>query len=139
MTAAAVAGGFLLRKLVASSVGPSTFAVIERYPVFFEHHFRAYRFFASTGLDIEHLVTFFLIGLIVALIAREREMVATAMLALIFAGMAIVASVYIVTRFGYDASVWRLTWYLSDSFAIVVAGAMVRTHRLGARSGPSAV
>ena len=129
----------MLRRLVASSVGPATFAVLERYPDFFEHHFRAYRFFASTGLDVEHLVTFFLIGLIVALVAREREMVATAMLALVFAGMAIVASVYIGIRFGYDASVWRLTWYLSDSFAIVVAGAIVRTRRLAARSRPCAV
>ena len=135
MTAVAVAGGFLLRKLVAPLVGSVTFAVIERYPVFFEHHFGAHLFFASTGLDIEHLITFVLIGFVVALVARQREMVATSVLALIFAVMAIVASVYIAIRFGYDASLWRLTWYLSDSFVVVVAGAVVRTHRLAARRG----
>jgi hypothetical protein len=114
-----------------------TFAVLERYQVFFENHFSAYQFFASTGLDIEHLVTFLLIGFIVAFAAREREMVATTTLALIFAAMSIVASVYIVIRFGYDESLWRLTWYFADSFVIVVAGAIVRTHRLAAAARPS--
>lgn len=136
MTAAAVVGGFLLRKLVAPLVGSVTFALLERYQVFFEHRFSAYLFFASTGLDIEHLVTFLLIGFIVAFAAREREMIATTTLALIFTAMAIAASVYIVIRFGYDASLWRLTWSFVDSFVIVVAGAIVRTHRLAARSRP---
>jgi hypothetical protein len=138
MTAAAVVGGFLLRKLVAPLVGSGTFAVIERYPDFFENHFSAYRFFASTGLDIEHLITFLLIGFIVAFIAMQREMVATITVALIFAAMAIAGSVYMVIKFGPDASLWRLTWYLADSFVIVVAGAIVRMHRLAARSRPSA-
>jgi hypothetical protein len=138
ITVAAVVGGFLLRKLVAPLVGSVTFAVLERYQVFFEHHFSAYLFFASTGLDIEHLVTFLLIGFIVAFAASEREIVATTTLALIFTAMAIVASVYVVIRSGYDASLWRLTWYFADSFVIVVAGAIVRTHRLAARSRPSA-
>ena len=138
MTVAAVAGGFLLRKLVAPLVGSVTFAVLERYPVFLEHHFSAYRFFASTGLDIEHLITFLLIGFVVAFVAREREMVATMVLGFIFGAMAVIASVNIAIRFGYDASLWRLTWYFSDALAIVFAGAIVRTHRLSAKTRPSA-
>jgi len=134
MTAAAVAGGFLLRKLVAPMVGSVTFAVLERHQAFFEHHFSAYLFFASTGLDIEHLVTFLLIGLVVAFVAREREMVATIALGFIFGTMAVIASVNILIRFGYDASLWRLTWYFSDALAIVFAGAIVRTQRLSAKS-----
>jgi hypothetical protein len=134
MTAAAVVGGFLLRKLVAPLVGSVTFAVLERYQVFFEHHFSAYLFFASTGLDIEHLVTFLLIGFVVAFVAREREMVTTMVLGFIFGAMAVIASVNILIRFGYDASLWRLTWYFSDALAIVFAGAIVRTHRLSAKS-----
>jgi hypothetical protein len=132
MTITAVAGGFLLRRLVGPLVGSATFAVIERCPVFFEHHFSAYQFFASTGLDIEHLVTFLLIGFIVAFASREREMVATTTLALIFMGMSIVASAYIVIGLGRDDSLWRVTWYFADSFVIVLAGAIVRTHRLAA-------
>ncbi len=138
VTAAAVVGGFLLRKLVAPLVGSLTFAVLERYQAFFEHHFGAYLFLASTGLDIEHLVTFVLIGFVVAFVAKEREMVATMVLGVIFGAMAVIASVNIAIRFGYDESLWRLTWYLSDALVIVAAGAIVRMHRLAAKSRPSA-
>lgn len=138
MTLAAVVGGILLRKLVAPLVGTSTFAILERYEVFFEHHFGAYLFFASTGLDIEHLLTFLLIGFIVAFAARGREMVATAMLGVIFAAMAVVGSTYAALRSGDTALLWRLTWYFADSFAIVVAGVIVRMHRLSSRSRSSA-
>jgi hypothetical protein len=139
MTVAAVTGGFLLRKLVGPRVGSATFAVLERYQGFFEHHFRAYLFFASTGLDIEHLISFLLIGFIVAVAAREREVVSTAMLALIFGAMAVVGSVCGAIRTGNDAFLFRLTWYFADSLVIMIAGALVRTHRLPAKSGPSAV
>lgn len=138
-TAATVAGGFLLRKLVAPLIDPVTFGVLERYPGFLEYHFSAYRFFASTGLDIEHLMTFLLIGFVVALAAKQREMVATGMLALIFGAMALVGSVYAAIQTGNDAFLWRLTWYFADSFAVVAAGVMVRTHRLAVRSRTSAV
>ncbi len=50
LTAAAVAGGFLLRKLVGPLVGSAIFAVLERFQVY-EYHFSTYRFFASTGLE----------------------------------------------------------------------------------------
>jgi len=138
ITAAAVAGGYLLRKLVAPLVDTVTFAVIERYPVLFEHHFRAYLFFASTGLDIEHLITFLLIGFIVAFVARQREMVATIVLALIWAAFALSGSAYAVIRSGNDELLWRLAWYIADSFAIVVAGAIVRMHRLAVKPRPVA-
>jgi len=133
ITAAAVAGGFLLRKLVAPLVGSATFAVLERYQ-FFEHHFSTYMFFASTGIDIGHLITFLFIGFVVAFAAREREMVATMALGLIYGAMAVVGSVYVVSRTGDNASLWRLTWYFVDALAIVIAGAIVRTHRLAAAS-----
>jgi hypothetical protein len=131
MTAAAVAGGFLLRKLVAPLVGSAVFAVIERSQVY-EHHFSAYIFLASTGIDIGHLITFLLIGFVVALAARQNEMVACMTLGLIFAAMAVVGSVYGVMRSGNAAFLWRLTWYFADALAVVVAGAMVRTSRLSA-------
>jgi hypothetical protein len=138
MTFVAVAGGFLLRKLVGPRVGPATFAVLERYQSFFEHHFSLYLFFASTGLDIEHLITFLLIGFVVAFAARESEMVATVILALIFGAIAVVGSTYAAIRTGNDALLWRLTWYFADSFVIVVAGAIVRTRRLATKSRLSA-
>ena len=81
LTTAAVAGGFFLRRLVGRWVEPSIFAVLERYHVY-EHHFSTYMFFASTGIDIGHLITFLLIGFVVAFVARGREMVATMFLGL---------------------------------------------------------
>lgn len=133
MTTAAVVGGFFLRKLFAPLVEPPIFAVLERYQVF-EHHFSTYKFFASTGIDIGHLITFLFIGFVVAFAAREREMVATMALGLIYGAMAVVGSVYVVSRTGENAYLWRLTWYFADAFAIVIAGAIMRTHRLAAAS-----
>ena len=121
ITLAAVAGGLVLRKLVAPLVGSATFAVLFRYEAFFEHHFRAYLFFASTGLDIEHLITFLLIGFIVA-----------------FAALAVIGSTYAAIRSGSGELLWRLVWYFADSAALVVAGAIVRMHRLATQSRSSA-
>jgi hypothetical protein len=136
MTTAAVVGGFLLRKLLGPLVVPPIFAVLERYRVF-EHHFGTYMFFASTGIDIGHLITFLFIGFAVALVSRQREMVATITLGLVYGAMAVVGFIYAVTKTGNDALLWRLTWIFADAFAIVTAGAVVRTHRLAATSHPS--
>jgi hypothetical protein len=136
MTTAAVVGGFLLRKLLGPLVEPPIFAVLERYRVF-EHHFGTYMFFASTGIDIGHLITFLFIGFAVALVSRQREMVATITLGLIYLAMAVVGFIYAVTKTGNDALLWRLTSIFADAFAIVTAGAVVRTHRLAATSHPS--
>ena len=81
LTTASIAGGIYLRKLVGGLVEPSIFAVLERYHVY-ENHFSTYMFFASTGIDIGHLIIFLLIGFVVAFVARGREMVATMSLGL---------------------------------------------------------
>ena len=135
---AAVAGGILLRKLVAPLVESATFAVLYRYEAFFEKHFGAYLFFSSTGLDIEHLMTFLLIGFVVAFAVRGREMIVTSMLAMIFAALAVIGSTYAAIQSGSGELLWRLTWYFADSAAIVVAGAIVRMHRLATQSRSSA-
>jgi hypothetical protein len=66
LTTAAVVGGFLLRRLSRPLVDPTIFAVLEKYQVF-KNHFSTYMFFASTGMDLGHLITFQFIGCIVAL------------------------------------------------------------------------
>lgn len=137
ITITVVAGGFLLRKLVAPLVEPAIFAVLQRYP-FIEQHFNAYLFFASTGIDIGHLITFLLIGFVVAFIARQREVVGTIALALIWATMALVGSTYAAIRTGNYELLWRLAWYFADSLAIVAAGATVRMYRLTRKPRPSA-
>jgi hypothetical protein len=127
-TIAAVVGGFLLRRLVAGLPERAIFAVLEKYQVF-DHHFSAYLFFASTGIDIGHIIVFLFVGCVVAWAARGREMTATMSRALIFSVMAVAAAVAILTRTADAALLWRPTWYFADSFAIVVGGALVRMHR----------
>ena len=130
-TTAAIVGGFFLRRLLGPLVQPAIFAVLDRYRIF-DHHFSTYMFFASTGIDIAHLIVFLFIGFIVAWAARGREMLATMSLGLIYAAMALVASVYVVAKTGDAAYLWRLTWYFADPLAIVIAGAIVRSQRLAA-------
>lgn len=130
----AIVGALALRFLVGRIAGYVTFAVVHRYGVFFEHHFNAYLLF-----NIEHLITFLLIGLIVAFVAREREIVTTATVAVIFAASVVVGSMYGAVRYGIEPAFWRLASYLVDLFVIVIVGAIVRTHRLAPKSPPSSV
>ena len=133
LTTASIVGGFLLRKLLGPLVQPAIFGVLDRYRVY-EHHVSTYLFFASTGIDITHLLILLFVGCTVALAAKGREMVATTTLALIYGAMAVVGSLVVVARTGDSALTWRLTWYFADSLAIVVAGAIVRMRRLVAKS-----
>jgi len=131
LTTAAVAAGFFLRKLVAPWVEPPIFAVLEKYHVY-EHHFSVYMFFASTGIDIGHFITFLFVGFIVAFVARGREMVATMSLGLFWGALTVVSFPAVVMQSGYGTALSRVTVYFADSMAIVIAGTIVRTHRLGA-------
>jgi hypothetical protein len=133
-TLVAVAGGFLLLKFGFRLQVRATFAVLERYSVF-EHHFNAYVFFASYGLDIGRVILSMFVGCIVALAAKEREMVATTTLSLVLAAM--VAAALWVTR-GHASFLWmQLPWHCASSIAIVLGGVVVRTHRSAATTRPS--
>jgi hypothetical protein len=130
-TSAGVVGGFLTRRLLGRLVEPTIFAVLDRYQIP-EHHFNMYVFFASTGIDIGYLLVFLFVGCIAALAAKEREMSAAMTLSLIFAAMAGTAAVSWVAT-GHYWILWRLTWNFADSFAILIGGAIVRTHRSASR------
>jgi hypothetical protein len=125
-TTAAVIGGHYLRKLSGFVGLPESpiFAVLRKYQVF-ENHFDVYRFFASTGIDIGHLLIFLFIGAIVGLAARRRAMAATVTLGLYFLSKAVVGSLFIVATRSDFASLWRLAWYFSDALAVVIGGAVV--------------
>jgi hypothetical protein len=112
-------------------VEPAIFAVLERYHVY-EHHFSTYMFFASTGIDIGHLITFLFIGLVVAFAARGREMVATTILGLYWGALTVASFPAVVTQSGFGIALSRATVYFADSLAIVIAGVIIRTHRLRA-------
>jgi hypothetical protein len=130
-TSAGVAGGFLTRRLLWKLVEPTIFAVLDRYQIP-EHHFNVYVFFASTGIDIGYLIVFLFVGCIAAIVAKEREMAAATTLSVIFTAMTGVAAVSWVAT-GHYWILWRLTWNFADSFAILIGGAIVRTHRSATR------
>ncbi|MDX6460629.1 MAG: hypothetical protein QOE55_4326 [Acidobacteriaceae bacterium] len=125
LTSAGVVGGSLTGRLV-KVVGPAIFAVLVRYQIP-EHHFNVYVFFATTGIDIGYLIVFLLVGCIAAIVAKERGMVAATTLGLISAAMSGIAVVSWVLQGHWALS--RLTWNFADTFAILIGGAIVRTHR----------
>jgi hypothetical protein len=130
-TALVVVIGFELRKQVMAHLPERViFALVDRFDLA-ANHFAVYRFLASTGIDIGHLITFLLIGLAVGLIARRREMAPALVLGLIYAVMAVVASVWFVSRSHEFEYLLRLCWYFSDALAIVMGAAIVRTLRMG--------
>jgi hypothetical protein len=68
------------------------------------------------------------VGCIAALAAKGREMAAATTLSLISAAMTGVAVVSWVVQ-GAHWLLWRLPWNFADLFAILIGGAIVRTHR----------
>jgi hypothetical protein len=130
--AAAAALGFEFRRLIARLPERAIFALIEQTRLY-EHHFKAYEFFASTGIDIAHLISFVVVGSVVAFIARRSEIPPAIALGLVYVGMAIFASVVYVTRTHHFEYLPRLLWTFSDAFAIVVGAIAVRM----LRSNPS--
>lgn len=136
LTILAALAGFLLRRLLAPLPGSVTFALVDRFGVY-PHHFGLYRFLASTALDIEHVLTFLLVGGFVALLARKREMAPAILLALMYAVMAVVGSVFGAIRSGDYATLLRLSWYFTDALSIVLGAILVRVLRLPVTARPS--
>jgi hypothetical protein len=126
-TSAGVAAGFLTRRLLGRLVEPTIFAFLDRYKIP-ELHFNLYVFFATTGIDIGHLLVFLFVGCIAAVGAKERAMAAAVTLSLIFGAFTGAAVVSWVIE-GHYWVLWRLTWNFADMFAILIGGAIVRTHR----------
>ncbi|KAA6463349.1 hypothetical protein DYQ86_08570 [Acidobacteria bacterium AB60] len=127
-TILALAAGFAFRKMVAPRIEPALFALIDQTQVY-EHHFSLYRFLASTGIDIGHLIVFLLSGILIGVIAGRRAIAPAIALALIYAGMTVAAMVLVVLKYHDLGYLMRLTWYFSDDLAIVVGAALARTLR----------
>lgn len=128
LTLLAALAGFLLRRLLARLPGYATFALVDRFAIY-QHHFGLYRFLVTTALDIEHVFTFVLIGGFVALLARKREMPPAILLALVWAAMAIVGSVFGAVKTDDYGVLLRLSWYFTDSLAVVLGALLVRNLR----------
>ncbi len=133
---AIVLGGFLLLRLAHGVPDKLLMLVTDRYLVYWSNHFQAY-LWVLKGMWIEYLVGSAVVGCVVALAAKGREMVATMTLGVVLCAMAVVATVWVVTTTGDASYLWNMPWHLSDPFAIVMGGAFARARRSGARHRPS--
>ena len=134
-TTTAVVGGYLLLPFGFRLEERAIFSVLERYQVP-DLHFGAYVFFATDGLNIGHVILSMIVGCIVALAAKGREMVATTMLSLVLCAMAGAAVLVSVAR-GQDFLLWMLPWQFACWVAIVIGGAIVRRRRSASTTHPS--
>lgn len=136
-TAAAVVLGFFLMQFGFRVEEIAIFAVLIRYRVF-DHHFNLYLFFASTGIEIGRVILSMLVGCIVGLFAKGREMAATTMLSLILCSMAGTALFVLLARAQYFF-LGMLPWQFAGWVAIAAGGAIVRTCRSATEPLPSNV
>jgi hypothetical protein len=127
LTLAGVAAGSLTRRLLGRLVEPTIFGFLVRYKIP-ELHFNLYVFLATTGMDIGYVLVSLFVGCIAAIAARERGMAAATTLSLIFAAMTGAAVVSWLIE-GHYWILGRLAWDFADMFAILIGGAIVRTHR----------
>lgn len=133
-TISVVVGGFCLLRVLGPLPERIIFPVLQKLQVY-EHHFGIYVFFASYGIGIAHALRALLVGSLVAMVAKGREMVASLTLALILCAMLIVAWVYSINSHwtASDTLIWML-WQATVPFSIVVGGVVVHTCRsVGAR------
>ena len=102
-------------------------ALLDRYQVY-ERHPGAYIFWLSQGMLMGQVVVCALIGAMVAIAARGREMTATATLAIVWAVLILSQSLLLVAG---NVHFWLgiLPWSFAFSIAIVVGGAIVRMRR----------
>jgi hypothetical protein len=135
-TAAAAIGGFVLHRFVSGLPDKILSAVTDRYLAFWSTHFNAYIWMLN-GMPIEHLIGSMFVGVVVALAAKGREMIATMTLALVFFTLIGAAVVWVAMHRQMDVA-WML-WSCADPVAIVVGGAIVRTQRSPETTLPSEV
>jgi hypothetical protein len=137
-TAAAIVGGLLLHRFVSGLPDKALSAVTDRYLAYWSTHFKTYMFWATDGMLLGHLIGSMLVGCMVGLAAKGREMVATTTLGLIHGAMIAAALLWVASHGSAMGVAWML-WSCADPLAIVVGGAVVRWRRSGATTPHSNV
>jgi hypothetical protein len=129
-TPAAVLGGFWLHRFVSRLPDKLLSAITDRYLAFWSTHFAAYMWVLN-GMVIEHVIGSMIVGYVVALAVKGREMIATMALGLVLCALIGAALVWEATHLSFGAG-WML-WSLADPLAIAIGGAIVRTRRSAAK------
>ena len=129
---AAIVGGFFSHRLVHEWPDKALSAITDKYLWYWSSHFEVYSWVLN-GMALVHLIGSMLVGCIVALAAKGKEMIATTTLALILFSMFVVGYIefVVVTWPGRDSNLeWSiLMWQSLVFFAILVGGAIVRIVR----------
>jgi hypothetical protein len=136
-TAAAVLGGFLLANLAFRLPERAIFAVLDRYQVY-DHHFSVYKFWISDGIVIGLVLLNIIVGSIVGVVAKGREMTATIALGFVRAALGVIGGLMMFSRYQHSWTLLPMLHQLAFAIATVVGGAIVRTRRLAGMARRSA-
>jgi hypothetical protein len=150
-TVAFVVAGCILFRFGLMVYGQATEAVLDRFRVYeyvsdlgrqqpSVNVAAAYMFWITRGMLIGRVLVETLIGGIVAVAAKGREMTVTMALSLFLGTLGIAGSLMMVANTGdYEFLFqWALPSVFADSIAIVVGGAIVQTRRSSNIARPSA-
>jgi hypothetical protein len=134
-TIAVVLGGFFLGRVVSGLPHRLLSVVTDRYLFYWSNHFKIYMILATDGMMMMHVMSSLLVGCMVALAAKRRELVATISLALISA--ALITSAVIWATIHLPGQGW-MAWAYADSVAFIVGGIIVRIRRTSEAASPLA-
>ncbi len=134
LVAAAIAGGWLLTRLIGPLPGEVTAATLHKYRVY-EHHVDAYMFWITHGMLFGRVIMAALIGGIIAMVVKGREMTATTAFALFQVALGVPTALVNAVTTGDPGFLWTIPWMLAFSTAAIFGGAVVRTRR---QSAPTA-
>jgi hypothetical protein len=134
LTVAAVAGGFVLGRLVYPLPDKLLSLVTDRYLFYWSAHFKTYMFWATDGMLMAHFIVSLFVGCVVALAAKGREMVATLMLSAVLAAMFGIAFLWSIAHsLPLADTVGLIVSQCTRLLAIVAGGGIVRTFRSAPR------
>lgn len=134
----AAVGGFLLMRIGLQLSSAGIEAVLDRYQVW-ELHFAGYRPWIWVTGGLQHILVAMAAGVIVAMVAKGREMTATLALSLFPITLAVSGSLIGIARTSGDYGfLWMLPWQLASALAAVVGGAIVRLNKRPESAGTAA-
>lgn len=134
-TSGATIGGFLLLRFAHGLLGKLLSAVTDRYLMYWSSHFQAYLWVLKAQFPA-YLLTSLLVGCMVALVAKKREMIATIALGITLCAMILIGYLSALAQTGDLNFLWNLPWAFSDPLAIIMVGIFVRRLRLHKRALP---
>ncbi len=126
-TIAVVVGGYLISAFVHGLPDKVLMTATDKYLSYWQIHFNAYVFLSTDAMLIANLLASIFVGCVVALAAKDREIIVTITLSIVLGALGGVAFSSWVAR----GQLWfdLLGLRIAESIAIVVGGIIVRACR----------